>query len=284
MYNYIIVTESGADLPREIRERPDVHVLPMHVSINNEDYLDGSIPIEELCSYYDKTGKTPTTSAVNPEEYRAVFEQIRREQPEAVILHISYSSACSCTYQNAVIGDEGIDNLYHVDTLNVSAGEGFIVMKTLQIIEENPAIAPEALLASIKKYCGVARFSFIPGNLDYLRAGGRVSNAQYLGASLLNLKPLINIIEGKLISAKKYRGSLSKIIPQFVNDFFKEYDIDRRELCLIHSNRIKEELKTSFEEYVRKLGAQKIHWLASGSVITTHAGPGGIGIAGFEVL
>jgi DegV family protein with EDD domain len=191
MSKYIIVTESGADLPREIASRSDVHVLPMHVIIDGEDYLDGSMTTEELCSYYDRTGKIPTTSAVNPEEYKVVFHQIRKEHPDAIILHLCYSSVCSCGYQNALIADKGIDNLYHVDTLNVSAGQAFIVMKALRMIDENPDIAPETLIAAIKRYSGVARFSFILGSLDYVRAGGRVTNAQYLGATLLNLKPLI---------------------------------------------------------------------------------------------
>jgi DegV family protein with EDD domain len=282
MKRYVIVTESGSDLSHSILSRHHIQVLPMHVALGNADYTDGSISIEELCDYYDKTGKTPTTSAVSPYEYQKVFEKIGTENPKADIIHISYSSRVSNTFQNALIASKGVNSIYHIDSLNVSGGLALVVMKAIQLIEKFPDITSEKLVACVKACADLTRFAFIPGNLDYLRAGGRVSNAQYLGASLLKIKPLIEIVDGKLISAKKHRGSMKNVAQQVIKDFFSKFEIDKKEICLVHTSRVDEETRSDMEKHVRALGVEKVTWLQAGCVITTHSGPGGIGIAAME--
>lgn len=282
MTKYTIVTESGSDLSNDIVEQHNIQVLPMHVLIGDKDYPDGAISIEELCGYYDETGKVPTTSAVNPDEYRKTFEKIRAENPNTIIIHISYSSHLSSTFQNSIIADEGMNDVYHIDALNVSAGLALIVIKTIQLIEKNPDIAPEDLVELVKGYATSTKFSFIPGNLDYLRAGGRVSNAQYLGAKMLKIKPLIEVSDGKLLSTKKYRGSSKRIVKQMIKDFFLEFNMDKKEICIIYVYEMDKDIKEDIENYVRELGVKEIVWLKAGGVITTHSGPGGVGIAGIE--
>jgi len=281
LQKYIIVTESGADLPDYIINRDDVYSLPMHVSMDSVDYEDYALSTEELCSYYDKTKKVPTTSAVNPEQYREVFEKINAEDPDALIIHISYSSVVSCTYQNALIAAEGLKNIHHIDTLNVSIGQGFIVMKTLDLLKENPEIALEDLIAAIKSFSDKTKFVFIPGNLDYLRAGGRVSNAQYLGAAVLKIKPLIELIEGKLISTKKYRGHLTTVAKSVIDDFFADFNVDNKEVNIVETPRLGGDIVAAIKACVESHGVQKENWLKTGCVIASHAGPGGFGIAGF---
>ena len=281
MQKYIIVTESGADLPDHIINRDDVYSLPMHVSMDGVDYTDYELTTEELCSYYDRTKKVPTTSAVNPEQYREVFEKINAEMPDALIIHISYSSVVSCTYQNAVIAADGLKNIHHIDTLNVSIGQGFIVMKTLDLLKENPEIELEDLIAAIEQYSKKTKFVFIPGNLDYLRAGGRVSNAQYLGAAVLKIKPLIELIEGKLISTKKYRGHLTAVAKNVIDDFIADFNADIKELNIVETPRLGGDIVASIKACLESHGVQTVHWLKTGCVIASHAGPGGFGIAGF---
>lgn len=283
MRKYTIVTESGSDLSDEIVKKHHIQMLPMHVLLGDKGYPDGAISIEELCGYYEKTGKVPTTSAVNPDEYRKALEKIRAEDPDTIIIHISYSSLLSSTFQNSMIADEGMSNVYHIDALNVSAGLGLVVIKTIQLIEKTPDIAPEDLVELVKKYANSTKFSFIPGNLDYLRAGGRVSNAQYLGAIVLRLKPLIEVSEGKLLSTKKYRGSLKRIVKQMINDFFAEFhNVDKSQICVVYVYEMDKEIKEDIEKYAQELGIEEIIWLKAGAVITSHSGPGGIGIAGIE--
>lgn len=284
MKKFIILTESGTDLPLDLVNLHNIQVIPMHVIFGDKEYPDGSIPVTEVYDYYRRTGKIPTTSAVNPDEYQRIYQKITEENPDCIIIHISYSSKASCTYQNALIGSDGMENIYLVDSLNVSGGEAAIVLKAVELIEKHPDISPVDLIARIESYVSMARTSFIPGNLEYLRAGGRVSNAAYLGASILHIKPLIEIVKGKLISTKKFRGQMHCIAEKYMEEFMSRYKMDKDHICLLYSLGLEESIKQRMEEIAKIKGFQKITWIQTGCVISTHSGPGAIGIAGFESL
>ena len=282
MRRYIIVTESGSDLPLDLVKLYNIQVIPMHVIMSDIDYKDGSIPVTEVYDYYKKTKKIPTTSAVNPNEYEDIFKKLMEENPDSTIINISYSSKASCTYQNALIGSEDIENIYHVDSLNVSGGEAAIIFKAAKLIEECPSIEPQDLVNKIKEFVNKARVSFIPGNLEYLKAGGRLSNAAYLGASILQLKPLIEILDGKLVATQKFRGGMKRIAEKYVNEFIDRYNMDREMICFIYSLGLEEQVMKIMEEIATKKGFRRILWSQTGCVISCHSGPGAIGIAGFE--
>jgi DegV family protein with EDD domain len=279
---FIILTESGTDLPLDLVNQHHIQVIPMHVILGNKDCPDGSIQVTDVYEYYNRTGKIPTTSAVNPAEFQFVYKKIKEENPGVIIIHISYSSKASCTHQNAKIAGAGMGDIYLIDSLNVSGGEALIVLKAAELIEQHPDISPADLVAQIEAYILIARASFIPGNLEYLRAGGRVSNAAYLGASLLHIKPLIEIVEGKLISTKKYRGDMRRIAEQYMEEFIDGYAMDRGHICLMYSSGLEGSISQRMEEIAKAKGFRKITWIQTGCVISTHSGPGAIGLAGFE--
>lgn len=282
MKKYIILTESGTDLPLNLIRLHHIRVLPMNIAMDGINYPDGSIPVTEVYDYYKRTNKIPTTSAVNPDEYRNMFKKIAEENPDDIVLHIGYSSKASCTYQNAVIASEGMKNIYHVDSLNVSGGEAAIVLKAVELIEKLPHLLPLDLIERIKSYVDGARVSFIPGNLEYLKAGGRVSNAAYLGASILQLKPLIEIVNGKLISTKKFRGPMSRIAEKYLNEYIDRYNMIKDQIYLLHSVGLEESIKQRMERIAKEKGFKKITWIQTGCVISIHSGPGAIGVAAFE--
>lgn len=283
MKKFIIVTESGADIPEDLAKLHNIHVIPMQVIMNDVAYKDGTISVTNIYDYYKKTKKIPTTSAVNPDEYEQVFNKLKEENPGCIIIHIGYTSKASCTYQNALIASEGMDNIYHVDSLNVSGGEAAIILKAAQLIETNPEIEPVELVKRIGYFAACARVSFIPGNLEYLKAGGRLSNVAYLGASILQLKPLIEILDGKLVATQKFRGGMKRIAEKYLNEFIDRYNMDREEICFFYSLGLEEQVMKLMEEIALKKGFKKIIWAQTGCVITSHSGPGAIGIAGFEM-
>ena len=282
MKNFIIVTESGADLPLDLVKLHNIHVLPMHVVMDEMDYLDGSILVTDVYDYYNRTKKIPTTSAINPNEYACLFQKLTEENPGCIIIHISYSSKASCTYQNALIASDDMENIYHVDSLNVSGGEAAIVLKAVELIEKYQDIQPADLIEKLEHFVDIARVSFIPGNLEYLKAGGRLSNAAYLGASILKLKPLIEIVNGKLVATQKFRGGMKRIAEKYMNEYIDKNKIDKEQIYLIYSLGLEEKIKQYIEEIVREKGFKKITWIQTGCVISTHSGPGAIGIVGFE--
>lgn len=283
MRKFIIVTESGADLPIELIKPYDIHVIPMHVIMDDKDYKDGSIPVTDVYDYYKKTKKIPSTSAVNPNEYEYIFKKLKEENPGCIIIHIGYSSKASCTYQNACIGSDDMDDIYHIDSLNVSGGEAAIILKAADFIEKYPDIEAADLIEKIKEVVTRARVSFIPGNLEYLKAGGRLSNAAYLGASILQLKPLIEILNGKLVATKKFRGGIKRIAEKYINEFIDRYNMDREKIYFLYSLGLEEQIKQLMEGIAKKKGFKEIIWTQTGCVISTHGGPGAIGIAGFEI-
>jgi len=282
MEKIIILTESGADLPLDLAKLHHIQVIPMHVIMGNDQYQDGSIPVTEIYDYYEKTKKIPSTSATNPNEYQDVFKKLTEENPGCIIIHIGYSSKASCTFHNAVIASEAAENIYHVDSLNVSGGEASIILKAAELLEKQPDILPADLIEKIENYVARARVSFIPGALEYLKAGGRVSNAAYLGASLLQLKPLIEIVNGELISTKKYRGKMSNIAGKYMNEYIDRYNMEKEQIYLLYSLGLEEHIKKDMEQIAKEKGFKKIIWVQAGCVISVHSGPGAIGIAGFD--
>lgn len=284
MKKIIILTESGSDLPKDLAKLHNIKVVPMHVLMGDKDYPDGSIPVTELYDYYKETKKIPSTSAANPNDYLELFEKTKKENPDCIILHVSYSSKPSCTYQNAIIASQGMDDIYHVDALNVTGGLGAVALKAAEILEKQPDISIHDLIESVQDYVRRTRVAFIPGNLEYLRAGGRVSNAAYLGGTLLQLKPLIEIVEGELISTKKYRGKMENVAEKFIKDYFEKYNMDKEQIYLLYSLGLEEHIKERIEEIVKEKGIKKITWIQAGCVITAHAGPEAVGIAGFEKI
>ena len=282
MEKFIIVTESGADLPLDLAKAHNIHVLPMHVVMDDVDYLDGSIPVTDVYDYYKRTKKIPTTSAINPNEYACLFQKITEENPGCIIIHISYSSKASCTYQNALIASEDMKNIYHVDSLNVSGGETAIVLKAVELIEKQPDIDPKRLIEQLECFVSMARVSFIPGNLEYLKAGGRLSNVAYLGASILQLKPLIEIVDGKLVATQKFRGGMKRIAEKYLNEYIDRHNMDKEQIIFIYSLGLEEHIKEYMEEVAKEKGFKKIIWVQTGCVISTHSGPGAIGIVGFK--
>ncbi|WP_226666323.1 DegV family protein [Metabacillus litoralis] len=283
MSKIILSTESGADLPEDLVNKHSIRVVPMHVIMEDKDYLDGSLPVQDIFDYYERTKKIPSTTATNVYEYQTFFTKIKSECPDCVIIHIGYTSKASSSFQNALIAAEDFDHVFLIDALNVTGGLAAVVMYAVSLINENPTIEPTHLIEKVKKIVPKTRLAFVPGSLEFLKAGGRVSNMAYLGGALFKIKPRIELLEGKLISTKKYRGQMNVVAEKLIEDFLQAYTIDRKQLYFQYSVGLDDSIKTKINEIAKKHGFSNITWIQAGAMISTHAGPGGFGIAGIEV-
>lgn len=283
MRRIVLTTESGADLPKVLAEKYDVQVVPMHVIMDGQDYLDGSLPVEEIYDYYERTKKIPSTAATNVHEYQEFFAKIQADNPGCAIVHVGYTSKASVSFQSAVLASEDFENLYLIDALNVTGGLAAIVLYAARLLEAEPEIEPERLVAKIEEVVPKSKLAFTPGSLDFLRAGGRVSNIAYLGGALLKIKPCIELIDGKLVSTKKYRGKMNVVAERLLREYLQEYNIDREQLYFIFSIGLDEAIKQRMDELAKEAGFRNIRWIQAGAMISTHAGPGGFGVAGLEV-
>ncbi len=282
MSRIIFSTESGADLPKDLVERHQIQVVPMHVIMDGKDYLDGELSVEDVFDYHSRTKKIPSTTATNIHEYHELFTKIRKDFPDSIIIHIGYTSKASASFQSALIAAEDFEDLFLIDALNVTGGLAAIVMYAVTLLEEEPSISHVHLMEKIESVVPKTRLAFLPGSLDFLRSGGRVSNVAYIGGVLLKIKPCIELVEGKLVSTRKYRGSMSIVAEKLMRDYLNQYDIDRKQLYLIYSIGLDESLKRRMDEIAKEAGFEKITWMQAGAMISTHAGPGGFGIAGVE--
>lgn len=281
MNGTIIVAESGADISSNMASTYGIHIIPMHISMNGESFDDGNdFPVQDIFEYHKQTGKVPTTSATNPDEYNLLFTQLHHQYPGKQILHLCYSAVTTATWQNAHIGSEGMDYVRHVDTKNVSGGQAVIVLKVAQYLKEYPLAPMDQLVNEAEKWIKRVRFGFFSGDLDYLRAGGRVSNAIYMGATLLSIKPLIELVEGKLVATKKYRGPMKKVCKKLISDFTNQYNLEKESLFLLFSEGLSQEIKQEVEQIAKELGYLNIVWMKAGGVISTHGGPSAFGMIG----
>lgn len=285
MNKILLTTESSCDLSEEMRNEHGILIVPFSVNFPDRTILDGQIPVEEIYDYYNKTKKIPKTNAVSPHQYTEFFEGIAEQYPDCEILHIGYASACSCSFQNAVIGVKDCTNarVHLIDSENVSGGLGNLVLKASQIMEEGNWDSMEQLVEKVTYYVKKTHTSFVPDTLDFLRAGGRVSNAAAIGAAILNLKPRIDIVAGQLIAAKKYRGGMKRIIPHLIRDFMSEKTFDMERAYVFYAEGADKEVVEELERCTREQGFRNITVIVLGCVMTVHGGKGAIGISATEL-
>lgn len=282
----LVTTESSCDIPAEELERHGIRTVPFSVNFPDHAVEDNSIPVEEIFRFFERTHKIPQTSAANPDQYTVFWNALLREHPDAAILHIGYSSACSCSFQNARIGRNDCtqpERVRLVDSLNVSCGLGNLVLKTAELREAFPDDSLEELAARVEQYVPKTRMVFVPERLDFLAAGGRVSNAAALGAAFLKLKPRIDIIRGELIAKRKYRGTMPQIVPHLVADFLKGRHYDLSRAYIIHAAGAAEEALERLRTLLREHGFRHIYEWDLGCVMTVHGGKGAVGVSATEL-
>lgn len=282
MSKYIILAETGADIPADLAKQYGIYIVPMHVSFGSETKDDGAFPTTEVFDYYKKSGDLPRTSGCNVTDFDKILDKIHEKHPESHILYLAYSAVTTCSYQSAVISAEGRDYITAFDTKHVSAGQCMVVLQIARFLEENPDAELSVVLEKAAEYSEACRMGFFPGDLDYLRAGGRVSNIAYLGAKILSLNPLIELIDGKLVATKKYRGSMDKAAKKLFAEFTEKYHLSKDILFFPYSPGLSENTKKDIEDRARALGFEEIRWIQTGSVVSTHSGPGAFGVCGIS--
>ena len=202
----ILSTDSTANLPKELYEKLNIKMIPMQINLNDVTYNDLSedLPVEE---YYQKMreGATPTTAQINEYNAREYFEELLKSGED--ILHIGFSSALSgSTFTLTRVANElnetNQNKIVVLDSLNASCGEGLLVLKARELIDEGKSIneVKEELEKIIPYVCSY----FTVEQLKYLVRGGRVGKFSGVVGTLLNIKPVLRVDEsGRLVSYKK---------------------------------------------------------------------------------
>lgn len=279
MSEIVIIAESGSDVPAAEAAELGIEIVPMHVSIGQKTIDDGELPPAEMLEECRQLGVLPRTSGCTPGDFSVVLDRVHAEHPNAQILYIAYSAVTTCSYESARTAAEGRDYVHMFDTRHVTIGQGFVVTQTARHLAENPDISVEELMAWSEELASRVRMGFVPGDLGYLRAGGRLSNAAFVGATLLRIKPIIELIEGKLVATKKLRGNMEKAAIGLMDHMALQGDYDTDVVYLLHSAGLPDSIQRVAEEHARELGFKSIRWYESHNVITSHCGPGSFALA-----
>lgn len=272
-----IITDSTSDLTREEARELDVHLIPMRVIFEDGVYTDGVDITKE--AFYAKQAQArvlPKTTQVNPQEYCEIFEPLLESGGEVVA--ILMSSKLSGTFQSAMIAKEmarGGERLYLVDSLNVTIGEGLLVREAVRMRRAGKSAAEIA--AALEELKRRVRFVAFIGTLKYLKMGGRISSSTAVLGTMLNISPVVAIVDGEVRSVGRVKGR-QKIL-EYTLDFARAYPVDSRYGVMFGHSRCQETMEAYRTKVTQALGLQESAWDELGAVIGTHSGPGCYGMA-----
>ena len=280
MANIKITCDSTCDLTPELYEKYDIEVIRYGIYLGDELRIDGvNVQVPELYEYADRTGILPKTSAISPEEYKEVFKKYV-DQGMSVI-HINLSSELSSAYQNAMIAAREVGNVYPIDSRNLSTGSGHLVLLAKELADQGLS-APEIadILNEAKERLDV---SFVITTLEYLRMGGRCSAVAAFGANLLRLHPEIKVTDGKMGVGHKYRGTTKKFVEAYIRGALEgRTDIDTHRIFVTHSP-MEPEIVSYAIDLVKSLHPfEEVLETSAGCTVSTHCGPGTIGVLFFR--
>ena len=275
---YRVTSDSTCDLNRDYLEAHQVELVPLYTFKAGETFRDGvDITPSDIFAHVAAGGDLCSTAANNVEDYRAVFSRLLGECD--AILHIDISLDFSSCYQNAcVAAAEFPGRVFVVDSRNLSTGHGHVVCEAVKLCEAG-ALSPEEIKARLEELTGRVDASFLLDRLDYMVKGGRCSAVAALGANLLKLKPCIQVADGKMKVAKKYRGSFEKCILAYVKEKLEGREDLVLERIFITHTPVADGIVAKVRAEIRKYQPfAEIIETNAGCTVSCHCGPGTLGI------
>lgn len=271
-----ILSDSTCDLSSPILEKYDITLAPLYIIKNDQSFRDGvDITPEEIFRGVENGENICKTSALNISDYMNIFQKYTREYD--AVLHINISNHFSSCHQNALIAAAEFDNVYVIDSLNLSTGSGLIVMDAARMAQDNSDI--EMIVSNLKANVKKVEASFVIDTLKYLHMGGRCSSIASLGANLLKLKPCIEVIDGQMSVGKKYRGSYDNVIENYVMDRLKDRtDINYEKIFITHTGCSNQTIHIVIDTIKKYADFQEIIQTKAGCTISNHCGPNTLGI------
>lgn len=274
-----IIVDSTADLMSEYKSR--VSVVPLTVHFGDQEYIDG-ITIDHN-TFYEKLVEDdvlPTTSQATPDAFMKEFDKVKEAGESAVV--ITLSSKLSGTYQSAMIAAAEYENIHIVDSGTVAMGGGILVELALRFLDEglDAKTIAEKLEEEKKKIVIVA----LVDTLEYLKKGGRVSKAVAFAGGVLNIKPVLSVIDGEINMLGKARGSKmgNNLLVQEIE---KAGGVDFSKPVLLGYSGLSDALLLKYikdSKHIWDKGLDAVRYTTIGSVIGTHAGPGAVAVAFFK--
>lgn len=274
-----IMADTTCDLSKELIEKYNITTFPLHIHLGDEEYSDGvDITPDDIYAWSDANKETPKTSAVSLYEACEYLNEKLEEYDEVICFCISEEmSSCYSVVKMAVSELEAEDMVYVVNSANLSTGIGLQVIEAA-IMAESGMEAKE-IVAEIERIKPLVRASFVVDTLTYLHRGGRCSGLAAMAGGALKLHPYIAVTDGKMGPGKKYRGRMEKVILEYVNDMKEELAKAKPERVFITHSGCEESVISLVKNELEQMNHFKeICITRAGSVITSHCGPGTLGV------
>ena len=271
-----ILSDSTCDLSQDLLQKHDITIVPLTVIKNDKDFKDGiTITPVVIFDHVANGGSLCTTSANSVGEYQEWFEKYAGDYDG--VIHINIGSGFSSCYQNAGLAAEDYPNVRVIDSMNLSTGQGLVVLEAARLAQT--ATDLDALADALREFTTRVEASFLLSRLDYMVKGGRCSSVVALGANLLNLKPCIEVKNGKMSVVKKYRGNFAKSLSMYVKDRLAEREDIQRDILFVTKTPVDDESYAAVMQAVGQYGNfATTYETDAGCTVSCHCGPGTLGV------
>lgn len=278
-----IISDSTCDLSQELLEKYDVSILPLHILLGEKEYCDGvDITPDEIYQWSDEQKTTPKTSAPALDMAMDLLEPYVKEKRPVVCFSISEDMSTSANVMRMAARELEAEELVTViDSASLSTGIGLLVLHAAEMAQDGKSA--EEIRAEMEMLKPRVRASFVVDTLLYLYRGGRCSGLAAMFGSALHLHPMIVVENGKMHSSKKYRGKLSKVILDYTKDLKPQMEHARTERVFITHSGCSEKTVEQVRSYLEELHIfNEILITRAGGVISSHCGPGTLGVLFIE--
>ena len=275
----IITTDSTSDLTKKQLEEKKIPVIPLIVTLGEKDYFDNGVDVneEKIFDFVRETKVLPKTAARSSEDFKVFFNQFVKRGD--IVIHIGLGSELSSTFQNAVVAAEeiGAEKVFVIDSKSLSSGTGLLVLEAIRLRDEKKDA--KSIVKEIQRLAEKCQTSFIVDKLDYLYKGGRCSKFSFSIGSLLKIRPRLQLIDGKIVNTGKDMGTLKSVLKKYVDYELEKYSNYRKNICFVTHTVMDQGVVDEIIDYVKSKGIfDEVVESTAGSVITSHCGPGTLGI------
>lgn len=278
-----IVSDSTCDLSKELIEKYGIEIIPLHVLLGEEEFEDGqNITPDEIYKWSDENKVTPKTSAPSITTVADIFQKCTADGSDIICFSVSDKMSTTGNVMRMTAEELEMDNrIFVVDSANLSTGVGLLILKAADMTRQGKTV--KEIVEEIERLKPYVRASFVVDTLTYLHRGGRCSGLAALAGGALKLHPKIVVENGAMSPNKKYRGAMPKVIMSYVKEMEEQLQNAMPERVFITHSGCDADIIEEVTEYLQSLDIfEEILVTRAGSVISSHCGPGTLGVLFIE--
>lgn len=274
-----IISDSTCDLSRELLQKYEISILPLHIILGEKEFEDGQdILPDDIYRWSDENRSTPKTSAPALDKTMELLRPYVEAGREVVCFSISEEMSTSANVMRLAAEElDGSHLVTVINSANLSTGIGLLVVEAAIMAQEGKNA--QEIVQKMEELKPLVRASFVVDTLVYLHRGGRCSGLAAMAGSALKLHPKIVVEDGRMNPSKKYRGRMNKILMNYVNEMENDLKNAKKDRVFITHSGCDQETIEMIRAYLDNLKVfDEILITRAGGVISSHCGPGTLGV------